>query len=53
MGFGEIDAEAARSSRESAEKALASAGVVPVEDAEAAREQIEHANARVITASGR
>ena len=50
---GEIDAEAARSSRESAEKALVSAGIVPVEDAEAAREQIDHANARMITAAGR
>jgi F-type H+-transporting ATPase subunit epsilon len=50
---GEIDADAARSSRESAEKALVSAGTVPVEEAEAAREQIDHANARVLTAAGR
>ena len=50
---GEIDAEAARSSRESAERTLVSAGIVPVEDAEAAREQIDHANARMITAAGR
>ena len=50
---GEIDADAARLTRESAEKALVSAGTVPVEEAEAAREQIDHANARVLTAAGR
>jgi len=50
---GEIDADAARSARESAEKTMTSAGVVSVEDAEAAREQIDHANARISTAAGR
>ena len=49
----EIDADAARVTRETAEKAMASAGVVPMDDAEAAREGLEHANARINTAVGR
>jgi F-type H+-transporting ATPase subunit epsilon len=49
----EIDADAARLTRESAEKALASAGIVPMDDAEAAREGLEHATARINTAAGR
>jgi F-type H+-transporting ATPase subunit epsilon len=49
----EIDVEAAKADRESAEKALASAGVVAEEDAFVAREALDHANARIGVAAGR
>jgi F-type H+-transporting ATPase subunit epsilon len=49
----EIDLEAARSDRESAEKALAAAGQASVEDNEGVRSTLEHATARVQLASGR
>jgi F-type H+-transporting ATPase subunit epsilon len=46
----EIDAASARDDRETAEKAVSAAGVVTVEEAEAARESVDLADARVAVA---
>lgn len=43
----EVNAEAARAERESAEKELSAAGTAPVEETEAIRERIESANAKL------
>ncbi len=44
---GEIDIDAARASREAAEKSIASLAAAPVEETEAAREQFEAAQAKL------
>jgi F-type H+-transporting ATPase subunit epsilon len=44
---GEIDIDAARASREAAEKSIASLAAAPVEETEAAREQFDAAQARL------
>ena len=49
----EIDADAARAERESAEKALAAHATAAIEDTEADRERLEAANARLQLAAGR
>ncbi len=49
----EIDLDAARAERESAEKALAANSAAALEDAEAERERLDAANARLQLASGR
>ena len=50
---GDIDVDAARASRESAEKAITAAGLAPAEETEAARETLDHASARIQIASGK
>ena len=45
---GEIDIDAARASREAAERFIASLAAAPVEEAEAAREQFDAAQAKLI-----
>ena len=49
----EIDAAAARSDRETAEKALAAAGIVEADVAAETREALDHAAARLSLASGK
>ena len=49
----EIDATAAKTAREDAEKAIAAAGLVPAEEAAAGRDTADHASARIQLASGR
>ena len=49
----EIDADAARAERESAEKALAAHATAAIEDTEADRERLEAANARLQLAAGK
>ena len=49
----EIDADAARSDREAAEKALAETINHPVEDADALRERLDAANARLQLVAGK
>lgn len=49
----EIDVDAAKSDREIAEKAFAAISSGPVEETEAAREQIDAANVRIQFAGGR
>jgi len=49
----DIDAKAARADRESAEKTMASAGLVSEEEADLAREALDHANARIGVAAGK
>jgi F-type H+-transporting ATPase subunit epsilon len=49
----EIDADAARSDREAAEKAIAAAGPVDAEAAAEARNAVEHAAARLELVGGR
>lgn len=49
----EIDADAARTEREAAEKALAAHATAAIEDTEADRERLEAANARLQLASGK
>ena len=49
----EIDAEAARSDRDAAEKAIAAAGLVDAESAAEARSAVEHAAARLEVVGGR
>jgi len=49
----EIDADAARAERESAEKALAAHATTAIEDTEADRERLEAANARLQLAAGK
>ena len=50
---GEIDVDLARASREAAEKMIASLLTAPVEETEAAREQLEAAQARLQLAAGK
>jgi F-type H+-transporting ATPase subunit epsilon len=50
---GEIDADAARSEKEAAEKALAASSTAALEDTEAERERLDAANVRLQLASGR
>jgi F-type H+-transporting ATPase subunit epsilon len=50
---GEIDVDAARLARESAEKSLASTGLSSEDDSAAAREALDHAAARLQLAAGR
>ena len=50
---GEIDLDSARASREAAEKTIASLSTAPVEETEAAREQLEAAQARLQLAAGK
>ena len=49
----EIDVDAARTQRDAAEKAIASLSTAPVEETEAAREQLEAAQARLQLAAGK
>ena len=49
----EIDAAAAKLAREEAEKAIATAGLIPHDEAAANREAADHATARSQLASGR
>lgn len=49
----DIDVEAARESRDAAEKALASTGLAAEEDSAAAREVFDHAAARLQLAAGK
>jgi len=49
----EIDADAARADRDAAEKTMREFAMAPVEDAEATRERLESATARLQLASGR
>ncbi|HVF46338.1 MAG TPA: F0F1 ATP synthase subunit epsilon [Pyrinomonadaceae bacterium] len=49
----EIDAQAARSARDDAEKAIAAAGTPSAEDAERFREQLDAASARLQLAVGK
>jgi len=49
----EIDVDAARSDRDAAEKAIATAGLVDAERAAEARSAVEHAAARLELAGGR
>lgn len=49
----EVDADAARSARDLAEKAIAAAGLVDDETASASREILEHAVARLELSGGR
>ena len=49
----EIDADAARSAREAAEKSLAANATASLEDTEDDRERLEAANARLSLAAGR
>ena len=49
----EIDAAEARSEQDAAEKALAAAGQLSVEETEAERTRLEHSQARVQLVSGR
>jgi F-type H+-transporting ATPase subunit epsilon len=49
----EIDLDAAKAARETAEKASAAAGLVPDEEATAQRDSVDHAAARIQLASGR
>lgn len=49
----EIDAEAARSDREAAERSLVVAGTASADDLAAPREALDHAAARLQVASGR
>ena len=49
----EIDVDAARTQRDAAEKAIASLSTAPVEETEAAREQLEAAQARLQLATGK
>lgn len=50
---GEIDVDAARITREAAEKTLASAGLASADDAAATREVLDHAAARLQLAVGK
>ena len=49
----EIDADAARTERESAEKSLAAHATAPLEDTEADRERLDAANARLQLAASK
>jgi F-type H+-transporting ATPase subunit epsilon len=49
----DIDLDAARSARESAEKAIAAAGLVDAEAAAGSREALDHAMARIELGAGR
>lgn len=50
---GDLDAAAAKAGRDDAEKQIGSIGLVPFDDAEAAREALDHAQARVQIAGDR
>jgi len=50
---GEIDVEAARESRADAEKSIAAQAQAPVEEVASAREELEHADARLQLAAGK
>ena len=49
----EIDTEAARASRYEAEKSIAAGAQAPVEEVASAREELEHAEARIQLAAGK
>jgi F-type H+-transporting ATPase subunit epsilon len=49
----DVNVDASRAELEAAEKAISSAGLVSDEEAEAARETVEHAQARLQLASGK
>jgi F-type H+-transporting ATPase subunit epsilon len=49
----EVDVEAAKADREAAEKALTAAGQAPIEETEATREALDHAQTRIQIVSGR
>ncbi|MFM9903956.1 MAG: F0F1 ATP synthase subunit epsilon [Pyrinomonadaceae bacterium] len=49
----EIDVEAAKSARETAEKALAAAGQAPAEENEATRDALDHAQTRIQLAAAK
>ena len=49
----EIDIDSARTERDAAEKAIASLSTAPVEETEAAREQLEAAQAKLQLAAGK
>jgi len=49
----EIDLDAAKAARETADKAVTAAGLVPDEEAAAGRDSVDHAAARIQLASGR
>lgn len=49
----EIDASAAKSDQDSAEKAIAAAGLVPASEAAASRDLVDHAAARLRLSAGK
>lgn len=49
----EVDASAAKSDHDAAEKAIVAAGLVAAEDASTARDVLDHASARLRLASGK
>ena len=49
----EIDVEAAKTDRETAEKAIAAAGLVSSDESDISREALDHASARIQLAAGR
>ena len=49
----EVDVDAARADRETAERAIAAAGMVPADEAASSREALEHAAARLAVAGCR
>lgn len=50
---GDLDASAAKAARDDAEKQINSIGLVPFDEAEAARESLDHAQARLQVAGDR